>query len=73
MANAVEVPRCEFEAFGDQCAFASRFLVMTQIPPYTQAHTCHEHLPMFIDRFLGHELVPIIVRRVRVPEDWTWS
>ena len=70
---ASDEPKCEFEAFGDACSFAARFLVMTQTPPYTQAHTCHQHLPGFVERLLGTERVPVIVRRIYLTEDWTWS
>lgn len=69
-----EEPTCEFTK-GDntKCTLASQFLVMTQIPPYTQAHTCHEHLPIFVDRLLGTERCPVVIRRVCPYPDWTWS
>ena len=59
--------RCEYmkrtECVGTrQCEKAAEYLVMTQIPPYVQSFTCYQHLSEFIERLLGRQPVPVIVR-----------
>jgi len=64
-----ERQRCEVMLGHDhQCEKSAGYLVMTQIPPYTQMHTCDQHLAITIDRMLGHHPMPVIVRRYHA---WT--
>jgi len=72
MSGKLVMVPCEFSLKGHCCEAPARFLVMTQIPPYTQARACEKHLLVFVDRLLGTEHCPVIICRIR-QNDWTWS
>jgi len=68
-----EQQECAFVGVYGKCLRIAEFLVMTQIPPYTQEYVCGDHLLTVTDRLLGIMHCPVLIRRVRLPEDWTWS
>lgn len=68
---AYDPPQCVFVLAKDlQCPRGAQFKVLTQIPPYSDAYCCCEHLFMIIDRLLGKQQVPVSVCRVNTLEVW---
>lgn len=68
---AHESQQCEFILAKDlKCPRSAEYKVMTQMPPYTNAYCCCNHLFLVIDRLLGRQQCPVLVRRYL---GWTWS